>query len=58
MLLVKVYLPSGFSTGSKLTSEGKLSVIRAGEEIVSVSDVKHLKSRIRVLDRFLSREEP
>lgn len=48
--------PSQLFTWRRLAREGKLSAIRAGEEVVPASEVKRLHSRIRELERLLGRK--
>jgi len=48
--------PSQLFTWRKLAREGKLSAIRAGEEVVAASEVKQLKARIRELERLLGKK--
>lgn len=40
----------------RLAREGKLSAIRAGEEVVPASEVKQLHARIRELERLLGKK--
>ncbi len=40
----------------RLFHEGALTAVRAGEELVAVSEVKELKQRIRELERLLGRK--
>jgi transposase len=48
--------PSQLFTWRKLAREGKLSAIRAGEEVVAASEVRELKARIRELERLLGKK--
>lgn len=48
--------PSLLFTWRRLAREGKLSAIMAGEEVVSASEVRHLKARIRELERVLGKK--
>ena len=48
--------PSLLFTWRRLAREGKLSAIKAGEEVVAVSEVRHLKARIRELERILGKK--
>jgi len=48
--------PSQLFTWRRLAREGKLSAIRAGEEVVAASEVRQLKARIRELERLLGRK--
>lgn len=48
--------PSMLFTWRRLAKEGKLSAIRAGEEVVPASEVKHLHVRIRELERLLGKK--
>lgn len=48
--------PSLLFTWRRLAREGKLSAIKAGEEVVPASEVKHLKTRIRELERILGKK--
>lgn len=43
-------------TWRRLAREGRLSAIRAGEEVVPASEAKQLKARIRELERLLGRK--
>jgi transposase len=40
----------------KLMREGALSAVRASEEVVPVSEVKELRTRVRELERLLGRK--
>ena len=48
--------PSQLFTWRRLAREGRLSAVRAGEEVVPVSEVKRLHARIRELERLLGRK--
>ena len=48
--------PSLLFTWRRLAREGKLSAIKAGEEVVVASEVRHLKARIRELERILGKK--
>jgi len=48
--------PSQLFTWRRLAREGKLSAVRAGEEVVPASEVKRLHARIRELERLLGRK--
>jgi len=48
--------PSQLFAWRRLAREGKLSAIRAGEEVVAASEVKQLKARIRELERVLGKK--
>lgn len=48
--------PSLLFTWRRLAREGKLSAIKAGEEVVAASEVRHLKARIRELERILGKK--
>ena len=48
--------PSLLFTWRRLAREGKLSAIRAGEEVVAASEVRQLKARIRELERVLGKK--
>lgn len=48
--------PSLLFTWRRLAREGKLSAVRAGEEVVPASEVKRLNARIRELERLLGRK--
>ena len=48
--------PSLLFTWRRLAREGKLSAIQAGEEVVAASEVRHLKARIRELERILGKK--
>ena len=48
--------PSQLFQWRKLARDGKLSAIRAGEEVVPVSEVKQLKARVRELERLLGKK--
>jgi transposase len=48
--------PSMLFTWRRLAREGKLSAIRAGEEVVPASEVKHLQAHIRELERLLGKK--
>ena len=48
--------PSQLFRWRKLARDGKLSAIRAGEEVVPVSEVKQLKARVRELERLLGKK--
>jgi transposase len=48
--------PSMVFTWRRLAREGKLTAISAGEEVVAVSEVRHLKARIRELERILGKK--
>lgn len=48
--------PSQLFTWRRLAREGKLSAVRAGEEVVPASEVKRLHVRIRELERLLGRK--
>jgi len=48
--------PSQLFTWRRLAREGKLSAVRAGEEVVPVSEVRRLNARIRELERLLGRK--
>ncbi len=48
--------PSLLFNWRRLAKEGKLSAIRAGEEVVAASEVRHLKTRIRELERILGKK--
>jgi transposase len=49
-------LPSLLFTWRRLAREGKLSAIQAGEEVVAASEVRHLKARIKELERVLGKK--
>ena len=48
--------PSLLFTWRRLAREGKLSAIKAGEEVVAASEVRHLKARIRERERILGKK--
>ena len=48
--------PSQLFTWRRLAREGKLSAIKAGEEVVAASEVKHLQAHIRELERLLGKK--
>ena len=48
--------PSLLFTWRRLAREGKLSAIKAGEEVVAASEVRQLKARIRELERVLGKK--
>ena len=48
--------PSLLFTWRRLAREGKLSAIRAGEEVVAASEVRRLQTRIRELERVLGKK--
>lgn len=48
--------PSLLFTWRRLAREGQLSAISAGEEVVAASEVRHLKARIRELERVLGKK--
>ena len=48
--------PSLLFTWRRLAREGKLSAIKAGEEVVAASEVRQLKAKIRELERVLGKK--
>lgn len=48
--------PSLLFTWRRLAREGKLSAVKAGEEVVASSEVRQLKARIRELERVLGKK--
>ena len=48
--------PSLLFTWRRLAREGKLSAIQAGEEVIAASEVRHLKARIKELERVLGKK--
>ncbi len=48
--------PSLLFTWRRLAREGKLSAIKAGEEVVAASEVRQLKAKIRELERILGKK--
>lgn len=48
--------PSQLFSWRRLAREGKLSAIKAGEEVVAASEVKQLHARIRELERVLGKK--
>ena len=48
--------PSQLFSWRRLAREGKLSAIKAGEEVVAASEVKQLQARIRELERVLGKK--
>lgn len=48
--------PSQLFTWRRLAREGKLSAIKAGEEVVAASEVKRLNAHIRYLERLLGKK--
>lgn len=48
--------PSLLFTWRRLARDGKLSAIKAGEEVVAASEVRQLKARIRELERVLGKK--
>ncbi len=48
--------PSLLFTWRRLARDGKLSAIKAGEEVVAASEVRQLKAKIRELERVLGKK--
>ncbi len=48
--------PSLLFNWRRLAREGKLSAIKAGEEVVAASEVRQLKAKIRELERVLGKK--
>lgn len=48
--------PSQLFTWRRLSREGKLSAIKAGEEVVAASEAKQLRARIQELERVLGKK--
>ena len=48
--------PSLLFTWRRLAREGKLSAIKAGEEVVAASEMRQLKAKIRELERVLGKK--
>ncbi len=48
--------PSQLFHWRKLAREGKLTALKAGEEVVAASEAKQLKARIRELERVLGKK--
>lgn len=48
--------PNQLFTWRRLMHEGALSAVKAGEDVIPVSEAKELRTRIRELERLLGRK--